>query len=595
MRLVALATAALVAAASPVPGPQLHVESRPIVEGAELITVFGTVPQKAGSVSVPLVAVLRDTLGDNNPDNDRLRYVWVLTSTRPTLLQRGVATIPFFYWRPDLGKNADSTPAPAIDLAAASHPVWKSLAGSATQVMALNSNGTLLRASSQRYRANVQDHQQAQFIEGLAVLAQLENDPEASALLREPERVEIESRLTLASRTFGGLVNSQKLPRSLPQTDGRKQRKRSGTTGNCCAREQKPTASILSRWDRTQPTRCFGSPRQDAVGSGSEKRRFDGRLLGIANPFGDTRIKNWSGYSVRRTYDAEGRVVTAGSPGAREVELIPLALYALDYPKVPLLLADFRAFRSAKRREMLRHAITDTASGVFGITKWGNWPYLAGSTAWNFVRTRHGDPSNREARLRAYSGVRQWLALDTTLDADLRVELQKRLEVMSINPLEESVFSESKIAERQYAALLKYAQSPGGLAKRLERDRQSELTADRHNVQSRVGLKLAHFVTLGAYTHREASEPKTLTAELDRYRRAQRQEQFLETVARSSPEVDVVWNLEQVQHSVDDLASTGLQAKNASLLQRILQQTKDPETRAQLLKAMGITVTEAGE
>jgi hypothetical protein len=53
--------------------------------------------------------------------------------------------------------------------------------------------------------------------------------------------------------------------------------------------------------------------------------------------------------------------------------------------------------------------------------------------------------------------------------------------------------------------------------------------------------------------------------------------------------------MEQVQHSIDDLVSTGLQARNAALLQRILQQTKDPETRAQLFKALGNTVTEAGE
>jgi hypothetical protein len=287
--------------------------------------------------------------------------------------------------------------------------------------------------------------------------------------------------------------------------------------------------------------------------------------------------------------------VEAGSPGAQEVELIPLALYALDYPKVPLLLADFRAFRSAKHREMLRHAVTDTVSGVLGISRWGNWPYLAGSTAWNFVRTRHGDASNRDARLRAYSGVRQWLALDTTLDADLRIELQKRLEVMGINPLEESVFSESKIAQRQYAALLKYARNPNGLGAGLERDRQSELTADRHRLPARAGLKLAHVVTLGGFTHREAPEPTTLTAQLDRYRRAQREEQFLQTVANSGPQVEVVWNLEQVQHAVDDLTSTGLQARNTQLLQRILLQTKDPETRAQLVKALGSSVTEAGE
>jgi hypothetical protein len=597
MRFAAFAAAAAVAVASPAMGPQLRVESRPVAAGAELITVFGTVPDKTGTVSVPLVAMLRDTLGDRNPDNDRLRYVWVLTSSRPTLLQRGAATIPFFYWRPDLGKNADRTPAPVIDLGAVSHPVWKSLAGSATQVMALNSNGTLLRASSQRYRANVQDHQRAQLIEGLAVIAQLENDPEAGGLLREPERVEVESRLTLAGQTFGGLVNAQKLPEAYIK----KRTQTEETLGhNWELLRQRAEANglyfePLGMANQFSAYALLWVAKDEAIGAGADKRHFDGRLLGIRNPFGDARFKNWSGYSVRRSFDAEGRVVAAGSEGAREVELIPLALYALDYPKVPLLLADFRAFRSARHREMLRHAVTDTMSGVLGVSMWGNWPYLAGSSAWNFVRTRHGDAGNREARLRSYSGVRQWLAMDTSLDGDLRKELQKRLEVMSINPLEESVFSESNIAQRQYAALLKYVQDPNGLPKRLEHDRQSELTADRHGVPTRVGFKLAHVITLGGYAHREASEPQMLTADLDRYRRAQKQELFLETVAKSGPDVEVVWNPGQVQHAVDDLASTGLQSKNTPLLRRILLETKDPDTRAQLEKALGNTAIEAGE
>jgi len=594
MRVVAFAIAALIAAASPVTKPQLRVEIRPIAAGAELITVFGTVPEKGGLVNVPLVAVLRDTLGDDNPYNDRLRYVWVLTSARPTLLQRGAATIPFFYWRPDLGKNADRTPSPVIDLAAASHPVWKSLAGSATQVIALNSNGTLLRASSQRYRANVQDHQRAQLVEGLAVLSQLENNDEGSDRLSESEHVEIESRLTLAGQTLGGLVNSKRLPEAYLKR--RTQTEETlGHNWELLRQRAEANGLYFEPLGSNATHALLWVAKEDAVGPGAEKRHFDGRLLGIASPFGDARIKNWSGYSLRRSFDPEERVVEAGSAGAREVELIPLALYALDYPKVPLLLADFRAFRSAKHREMLRRAATDTVSGVLGVTTWGNWPYMAGSAAWNFVRTRHGDPGNREARLRAYSGVRQWLALDTSLDADLRIELQKRLEVMSINPLEESVFSESNIAQRQYDALIKYAEDPNGLAARLERDRQSELTADRHSLHSRVGLKLAHFVTLGAFTHKEAPETKTLTAELDRYRRAQREEQFLETVANSGPQVDVVWNPEQVRHALDDLTSTGLESRNTQLLQRILQQTKDPDTRAQLVKALGNTVVEAGE
>jgi len=141
------------------------------------------------------------------------------------------------------------------------------------------------------------------------------------------------------------------------------------------------------------------------------------------------------------------------------------------------------------------------------------------------------------------------------------------------------VFLASMTAEKQYAALLKYIQDPNGLSKRLERDRQSELTADRHGLPTRVGLKLAHVVTLGVFTHREESEPTTLTAELDRHRRAQRQSCSWKPWPIQGPQVEVVWNLEQVRHAVEDLESTGLQAKDSQLLQRILQQTKDPVTR----------------
>jgi hypothetical protein len=166
---------------------------------------------------------------------------------------------------------------------------------------------------------------------------------------------------------------------------------------------------------------------------------------------------------------------------------------------------------------------------------------------------------------------------------------------MGINPLEQSVFSQSHIANRQYNALLLYALSPNGLAKRLDRDRQSELTADRHSVEARIGLKLAHFVTLGEFTHKEARDQKTLAFDLDRYRRAQRQEQFLETVARSTPQVEVVWNPERVERAMNDLKSTGLLPKNPQVLQRILLQTRDEEAKARLERVVATPGTPAGE
>ncbi len=87
----------------PTQEPQFRVERRLVPGGAELATVFGRVPdsRSGGVASIPMLAVLRDTLGDQNPDNDRLRYLWVLTSSRPTLLQSTAAAIPFFTGVPE--------------------------------------------------------------------------------------------------------------------------------------------------------------------------------------------------------------------------------------------------------------------------------------------------------------------------------------------------------------------------------------------------------------------------------------------------------------------------------------------------------------
>ena len=84
---------------------------------------------------------------------------------------------------------------------------------------------------------------------------------------------------------------------------------------------------------------------------------------------------------------------------------------------------------------MLARATTDVVTGLIGYSKWGNWPYMAGSFLWNFTITRRGSATNGQQRLRAYSEVRRWLALDHHLSPELRHDLQMRLEVMGVNPL----------------------------------------------------------------------------------------------------------------------------------------------------------------
>jgi hypothetical protein len=530
------------------------VQTHNIAGGAELLTIFGELPDaspepaSAGTASVPLVSVLRDTLGDTDPDNDRLRFVWVHTSTQPTLLQHGAALIPFFYFHPDLGNNSDHHPVPVIDLAATANPVWAALAASLAQVVALDPNGTWIRSSTRSYRTNLGDLRRQQLSEALAVLWELHSVGLDSAL-SESDLLELEARLTLASKPLGGLVSAKRLPKAyvkqhtrMEETRGhnwellRQRAEANGLYFEPFGLGDSPTHALL--WIATSDLR--------------EQHAFDSHFLNITNPYGDQRLVNWTGYTAER--DLNGRVV----------EVIPLALYSLDYPKVPLLLADFRAAHAPKRAEMIRRAANDTIAGILGISKWGNWPYLASSVMWNFVRTRHGATGDRVARTNAYSEVREWLALDPRIDPDLRAELQKRLELLSTNPLDVSISAEAEIARRQYAALLKYADDPNGLPSRLRHDRNAEIVSMKTRTENRA----ASIFTLGVYSP-QVPPSVQLMAELDRQRRVHHDRLFLETVAASGQHAEVVWNPDQIERAIDELASSGFDDRSARLITRI--------------------------
>ncbi len=558
-----LLSSALACAAGTPPFAEFRVERHEIAGGSELLTVFGSLPDgksEPNFADVPLVSVLRDNLGDDNPLNDRLRYVWVLTSASPTVLQRAASALPFYYWRANAGKNADQRPIPVIDLGAPARGVWASLAGSLTQVAALDPEGMIVRASTRSLRNNYTDHRRLHLLEGLAVLSQLEDEPEVQRLLSDPELVEIQARLTLAGQTLGGLVSRQKLPDAYMKQRTRDDEARGH---NWDLLRQKAESNGLY----FQPIGLGSTPTLALLWIASEDvnkppRHYDGQFLGFANPYTDDRLRKWTGYHTMR----DGR------------DMIPLGLYSLEYPKVPLLVVDFRDSHGPKRREMFRRAATDTVSGVLGISMWGNWPVLAGITSWNFIRERHGAATDRAARIRAYSQTRQWVTLDPAMDPALRTALMKHLEILGINPLEDSIFAEGKIARRQYAALLEYADDPKGLPARIEYDRNEELEAYYHGLGARAWFHFAHVATLGVYRHREATPAATVVA-LDEERRLTQHMQFLASVARSATDPSIVWNMDQVKRALDDLSASGFPARSAQVVQRIMKGTSDEETR----------------
>jgi hypothetical protein len=97
-------------------------KSESVAGTAQFLTLFCRLCDLSydGWRDVLLVSVLRDTLGDDDAENDRVTYIWLLTCARPRMGQRILSAIPFFYWR--VGRGSGSAKkydtAPLMDLSA---------------------------------------------------------------------------------------------------------------------------------------------------------------------------------------------------------------------------------------------------------------------------------------------------------------------------------------------------------------------------------------------------------------------------------------------------------------------------------------------
>ena len=136
---------------------QFRLERTPLVGGAELLTIFGRLDgmrgENTGAPEVPLVSIVRDTLSDNNPENDRLRYVWMLTYTRPNLMKRIASAVPFFYQHVgDQTRVGNGPPKPLIDLANTTRQTWNAFFWMGVQNVFLDSYGIPLKAATRTCR-----------------------------------------------------------------------------------------------------------------------------------------------------------------------------------------------------------------------------------------------------------------------------------------------------------------------------------------------------------------------------------------------------------------------------------------------------------
>jgi hypothetical protein len=611
------------------PPAQFRVERIPVAGGAELLTIFGRLDgMRTGSQpapEVPLVSVLRDTLSDNDPENDRLRYVWMLTYTEPTLLKRIASAVPFLYQRVGNRKQASpGPPKPILDLANTGRQTWNRFFWVGLQNVFLDSYGIPLKAASRSYRRNASDYRTAHVTQALAILTNYETlrrrsrdesellarrqaggsespfpnndvvDDARAPLLPEPspaftvgEMLELRARLIMSGKTFGGLFG----PDTFRDTVDKKSTKSIDIIGhNWEMLRQRAEAEGLYFEPLTMPNgtathALLWAARTDLTAQ--PDRHFNSRFLNIANPWSDKALRNWTGYSELRYFDRDSRRTNAVAPDARAVEMIPLALYGLDHPRIPALLVDFRDSLNPKRRELSQRGLHDVTKNILSLSSFGNLPYFLGRTVYDWVTGRRGMDLNQPTRLTSYSELKLLLSFNPSIKPNLRNEIERRLENISVNPLNNDNQTEVQLARQQYDSLIAFAGRPDGLSAKIELDRRAEMVPLEHGKAARFFLNLGNILTFGRYVHREQATPE-LRERLELARRLDGHTQFLRGVAKSSPQTEVAWNLTTVKHSLQFLAERGAGANGAAAraAAAIFQRANDAEVRRLCLDAL---------
>lgn len=599
-----------------------RVERTPVPGGGELLTIWGRVvaesetPALANGKSesahssrtleprqteeIPLVSVLRDTLGDENRENDVLREVWVHTYSRPKLTQQAAALVPFLYKGLSVEPRASTTSPPRaiINLSDTEQPVWRRLfvAGVTNALV----DQPLLKASVHNYQRNIREYRKSNLMRALTILSLYGSQPGPESPFSEMELIQMQSQLTLAQKTFGGLVDRVHFP-DFHEKETATLRDTRGHNWELL-RQQAEASGLyfepLSLADKTVTHALIWFPADGLTDKMANKlasddaaeHQFHGRFLNIKDPWRDEKLRRWQGYTETKYFNSENQLVTANDPTGsytRSVNMIPLALYGLDFEKIPALLIDFRNPANPRRREMSGRLINDITRDVLSISKFGNIYYFVGRSVFDFVTSRRGIDFNQPSRLRSAAELRLLLSFNPELSNGLRGELNKGLNNLSVNPLENGSRAERELAFTQYSALQAYAIRENGLTLQLERERRAEAAKFAHRGLDGKLMRLANVLTFGRYTHREKLTPE-LRQQLDKERQLAYHISFLRQVARSTPVVEVSWKMDEILPSLKYIAENGSEKDKAAAkaVGSIFRRTDDVAAKELCLAAM---------
>lgn len=579
------------------------VETIKIEGGAELITIFyrmnGTFdkPDANGERRpVPLVSVLRDSLGDDIVENDQLRYVWMLTYTKPTTTQRLLSFIPFYYRRSASKPDAGKTVPPHLmkftgGMGSFIEPIiWEMLTRSW-----FGAAGQKFKLIYGPQRGQREAYKKTALTEAATIISMYQQVAGEEGL-SSAEVADLQTRLGLTDKMFGGLLQQAHFLRANDKMY------LEGTANRGQTRE------LLRRF--TESAGLYFQPLVTPTGDAkhaiawvfkedlvpNKDRLWEGRFLNIKNPWGDERLLNWQGYSEVRWFNEEWREVPADTPGAFSRTLIPLAVYGLDHPKIPIILVDFRDVGNPKKREITKRVLDDVMGNIFSLSQGGGRALAYGRFIYNFVTGRRGMDINQPTRIRAYSQLKMILAMDESMNEEFRKEVATRLENVSLNPLENDLAAEMNLARGQYENLVAYAKSPDGLRLKIEEERVREMTVAAHGGKMPFKYTLAEILTFGLYKHRDKPTPE-LMAKADIKRQLDFHERRVRETAFYSvrPEIDA--NVNELMRSLTFVAQNGTKAsgKTATAIAKIFAATDEDDIRTACLAGLFKIENKAGK
>jgi hypothetical protein len=494
---------------------------------------------------VPLVAVLRDTLGDVPSGNGRLTYVWLLTYSSPTWEKRALSAVPFFYWKIGDGSATvgSAEPKPLMNLTLPQRSVVSSVLRKTVQVTLFDPISTPVRASTRAYQNNQADHERLHLEEAESYLQSAPAADDESGPT-ETELNTVIARLDLRKTMLGGFVSATRAAQFGEDANLEEERIRARNWE--LLRQCADKAGLLF-----EPIDLAGAKGQYAV--------LWFPLENTAPPEGIELSGIWKLLNLKDPYTQRTSLLSANpyqrTFAGRQAQVVPLGVYSLTYPKLPLLLVDFRDGAHLRRHELTQRTINELTSGLIGVSRFTNWYYFAGADLYDFYSSRRGSATNQTERLNCYSKFRVALALDKNLQPELRDALEQRLKSLAVNPLETAPQREMQAAQQRYDLLQLAASSENSsLIRRLDKDRRSELERFGQSNSRSMGDDLLHFASLGFYTHRAAGNG--VLDSLAKYRQVEYYLAFLDGLTAAGTQPEVAYDSARINYAIVQL--TGL-------------------------------------